>query len=51
MEVTHHAGAVNAKPVYVTPVIKVMSEDEVLAKFQLTSAMMAWWVMGVGGSG
>jgi hypothetical protein len=31
------------RPAYVPPVVKVMNEEEVLAKFQLTSAMMAWW--------
>ena len=34
-----------AKPEYQAPVVRVMSESEVLAAFQVnaTSASMAWW--------
>ena len=40
---TLDANARKPRPAYVPPVVKVMNEEEVLAKFQLTSAMMAWW--------
>lgn len=42
-QATLDASARKPRPAYVTPVVKVMNEEEVLAKFQLTSAMMAWW--------
>jgi hypothetical protein len=42
-QATLDANARKPRPAYVTPVVKVMNEEEVLAKFQLTSAMMAWW--------
>jgi len=32
-------------PVYESPTVKVMNEDEVLSKFQITSAGITWWVM------
>ncbi len=32
-----------SKHPYVAPSVKVMSEDEVLKTFQLTSAMTSWW--------
>lgn len=32
-------------PVYESPTIRVMNEDEVLSKFQITSAGITWWVM------
>ena len=31
---------------YSRPTVTVMNEEEVLRKFQLTSAMMGWWVPG-----
>ena len=31
---------------YTPPTVTVMNEEEVLRRFQLTSAMMGWWVPG-----
>lgn len=32
-------------PVYESPKIKLMNEEEVLSMFQITSAGITWWVM------
>ena len=34
---------VQAKKTYTTPRVTVMNEEEVLRRFQVTSAMMGWW--------
>jgi hypothetical protein len=31
------------KPLYQTPSIRVVDETEMLAKFQVTSAVSGWW--------
>ena len=35
---------------YTPPRIVVMSEEDMLKSFQVTSAQGGWWVPGVGGS-
>lgn len=32
-----------AKPVYETPAVRLMTEEEILRSFQVTQAMAAWW--------
>ncbi len=38
-------GAGSARPMYEPPRVTPMSEDEVLAAFQVTQAGITWWVM------
>jgi hypothetical protein len=33
------------RPVYRTPKIQVMTEEEVLRTFQVTHATVSWWVL------
>ena len=40
------AGSSQPKRTYSPPKVTVMSEEEVLRTFQLTSAMAGWWVPG-----
>jgi len=35
---------------YVTPIVTVMSEDEILRSFQVTSAGGGWWLNQAGSS-
>ena len=44
-EETISTAAASEQPVYESPAIKLMNEDEVLSKFQITSAGITWWVM------
>ena len=43
---TRDAGQLE-RPVYETPRIRVMTEQEILNSFQLTQSMPSWWVTGV----
>lgn len=35
------------RPTYEPPRIQVMTEREILASFQITQSMVAWWVTGM----
>ncbi len=35
---------VETKPTYQKPAVKVLDESEMLAAFQVTSAISGWWV-------
>ena len=35
------------RPLYETPRIQVMTEKEILASFQITQSMVAWWQTGM----
>jgi hypothetical protein len=36
-----------ARPAYEPPRIQVMTEKEILASFQITQSMVAWWQTGM----
>lgn len=35
------------RPPYEPPRIQVMTEREILASFQITQSMVAWWITGM----
>jgi hypothetical protein len=42
---TLEATSLETKPEYVKPEMKIVSESELLAAFQVTQAAVTWWVM------